>query len=381
MRWSTRGGWSWGAVASVTGCLGCANPLPVLLDGSSDSGEEATGASSSDATTLNAPTADASTSDAGTTEASTTDATTSSATIVDSTTSDTSATSDPLAECGNGAAEDGEECDGTDLNGATCESLGQAPGALGCTAGCIFDVTSCVPHGMVLVPGGVFEMGSNDSPDEMPIRQVQVDTFWMDETEVTVEAYTACVDDGACPEPGMDPYCNWMVAGREDHPVNCVTWYQAEQYCGWAGGGTKRLPTEAEWEKAARGTDAREYPWGNRPTPTCIHVVMFDAAAGCGMDSTWPVGSKPLGDSPYGAHDMAGNVWEWVADWYASSYDPAETDNPTGPETGSQHVARGGAWSSFVTVFFRTTFRFTYNPAASAGDVGFRCARTPSAPP
>lgn len=301
-------------------------------------------------------------------------------TVLASSTSEVSTTTGPVAECGNGDVEDGEACDGTDWNGATCESLGFSETGLMCV-GCQFDVSGCGPMpGMVEVPGGTFEMGSDYSSNQQPIRQVQVDAFWMDETEVTVDAYAACVNDGTCSEPSTSTYCNWMVAGREDHPVNCVTWFQAEEFCGWAGGGTKRLPTEAEWEKAARGTDAREYPWGDSPAPSCTHVVMSDGGSGCGMGSTWPVGSKPLGDAPYGAHDMAGNVYEWVADWYASSYDAAETDNPTGPVMGTARVLRGGSWSNSSTIFFRAAYRFDFDPAYGNGDVGIRCARTLPAP-
>jgi formylglycine-generating enzyme required for sulfatase activity len=276
--------------------------------------------------------------------------------------------------------EDGEECDGTDWNGATCESLGHDPGSLVCIETCVFDLAGCVPPGMVLVPGGVFEMGSNANADEMPIRQVQVDTFWMDETEVTVEAYAACVSDGTCSEPTTGTYCNWLMVGREAHPANCVTWFQAEEYCGWAGEGTKRLPREAEWEKAARGTDARTYPWGDMPEPSCSYVVMYDGGEGCGMSSTWAVGRKPLGDSPYGAHDMAGNVHEWVADWYANSYEAMETDNPTGPAAGATRVIRGGAWDYADLYYFRAAYRLDYAPALDSYSLGFRCARTPPTP-
>lgn len=216
----------------------------------------------------------------------------------------------PIAECGNGDVEDGEECDGTDWNGATCESLGFSETGLMCV-GCQLDVSSCgPPPGMVEVAGGVFEMGSFELPNEQPIRQVQVDAFWMDETEVTVGAYAACVANGACSEPGRGGSCNWMMAGREDHPVNCVSWFQATEYCTWTGEGTKRLPTEAEWEKAARGTDVRTYPWGDTPAPSCGHVIMYERTAGCGMNTTWAVGNKPLGVAPDGAQDMAGNVQE-----------------------------------------------------------------------
>ena len=232
---------------------------------------------------------------------------------------------------------------------------------------------------MVEVQGGMFEMGSNLSADEMPIRQVQVDAFWMDEAEVTVEAYSVCVDGGACTEPVSGGSCNWMVAGREDHPVNCVTWFQAEDFCTWVGEGTKRLPTEAEWEKAARGTDAWEYPWGDSPVPSCTHVVMDEGGFGCGMGSTWPVGSKPMGDSPYGVHDMAGNVGEWVADWYMESYDAMEIGNPMGPAMGSRRVLRGGSLGNYDPLNFRTTSRVNFYPTGNASSVGFRCARTPPA--
>ncbi|MEM9454638.1 MAG: SUMF1/EgtB/PvdO family nonheme iron enzyme [Myxococcota bacterium] len=236
---------------------------------------------------------------------------------------------------------------------------------------------------MVVVPGGEFKMGSALSPNELPTREVWVDTFWLDRTEVTVGAYEACVDEGACTEPSTEPYCNWAkgepVAGRAGHPVNCVDWTQAEEYCAWAGEGTKRLPTEAEWEKAARGTDARIYPWGDIPEPSCSHVVMSGAGtgSGCGMGSTGAVGSTPLGASPYGAQDMAGNVWEWVADWYGD-YDEDETNNPMGPRNGTLRIMRGGSWLSYwYTNNFRAANRYSDNPAYSYSDVGFRCARTP----
>lgn len=303
-------------------------------------------------------------------------------TVAETTVAET--TAGPTAECGNGDLEDGEECDGADFGLATCESLGLSGAGLACV-GCQLDVSGCgPPPEMVEVPGGVFEMGA-DYPNEQPIRQVQVDTFWMDETEVTVAAYAACVDDTVCGEPTAPAgeNCNWMVAGREDHPVNCVTWAEANAYCDWAGGGTKRLPTEAEWEKAARGTDARLYPWGDSPAPDCERVVMDDAAAegdGCGMSSTWPVESKVDGASYYGAYDMAGNVYEWVTDWFATSYDAAQTDNPTGPDKGTMHVLRGGSWGVSNAVFLRAASRISHDPAHVGNDVGFRCARTPPAP-
>ncbi len=287
-----------------------------------------------------------------------------------------------MEDCDRTGANHGQD---SELNGATCEGQGLEPGPLLCSEGCEFDRLGCgVPEGMVVVPGGVFEMGSSLDADEEPIRQVQVDTFWIDETEVTVAAYEACVDDGPCTAPGTGGNCNWAmggpVAGRENHPVNCVDWFQAEAYCGWVDGGTKRLPTEAEWEKAARGTDGRVYPWGDGPAPSCDYVVMSEGGSGCGAGLTWPVGEKPMGDSPYGAKDMAGNVWGWVADWYGD-YDGGETDNPQGPESGEFRVLRGGSWSSSIANNFRAQDRSSSNPSYVVGFVGFRCARTPPGAP
>ncbi|MCX4240516.1 formylglycine-generating enzyme family protein [Paraliomyxa miuraensis] len=343
--------WMFVGVVSVTGCLEYPHPLPAPV--AETSSETSTSS----------------------------DTSTSSGTIADSTTDATS--TGPIAECGNGEVEDGEECDGTDWNGATCESVGFGLGQLAC-ASCQFDVSRCGPPlGMVEVPGGVFEMGSTQQSNEQPIRQVHVDAFWIDETEVTVEAYAACVDAGACSEPGTSANCNWKVVGREDHPVNCLTWFQADSHCRWADDGTKRLPTEAEWEKAARGTDGREYPWGDTPTASCTHAVMSAGGTsyyGCGAGRTWLAGSRPLGVSPYGAHDMAGNVREWTADWYGGQYDPADLVDPAGPDTGTSRVQRGGAWTNTAPPL-RTTARSSSGPGSSSNAVGFRCARTPPAPP
>jgi len=286
-----------------------------------------------------------------------------------------------FVECGDGTLNKsaGEVCDDTDLNGETCESLGFLGGALGCADDCGYYIFGCALAGMVQVPGGVFLMGSDAYPNERPARNMNVDAFFIDETEVTVEAYAVCVAGGGCTAPGTGATCNWGVPGREDHPVNCVSWFDAENYCGWVDSGTKRLPTEAEWEKAARGTDARTHPWGDEPEPSCSLVVMHDAAAGgsgCGIGSTWPVGSKPLGESPYGSLDMAGNVHEWVADWYGD-YDPEETDNSTGPARGSVRVLRGGSWDYDFTGGFRAAGRFGVGPTNYSNLVGFRCARTP----
>ncbi|HPV21506.1 MAG TPA: SUMF1/EgtB/PvdO family nonheme iron enzyme, partial [bacterium] len=212
--------------------------------------------------------------------------------------------------------------------------------------------------------------------------------------EVTAGEYQKCVDAGDCNndndnEPHYREYseedyssCNLGATGKGNHPMNCVSWYGAIAYCEWAG---KRLPTEAEWEKAARGTDGRKYPWGNSPAVSCDHAVMDDYSSaggdGCGTDSTWVVGSKEKGKSPYGAYDMIGNVWEWVNDWYGSDYyETTPSENPAGPESGDSRVLRGGSWN-IDSVYYvdygdlRASGRGYGNPAVRLNDGGFRCAK------
>ncbi len=287
---------------------------------------------------------------------------------------DSSSSGEPAPLCGDERQQGEEECDGAALP-TDCLTLGFDGGELGCTDDCQLDITTCTYEGMVVVPGGAFEMGSIVQPDEQPIRDVELPTFFIDATEVTVAAYQQCVTAKECTPPDTaEPYCNWGVAGRDDHPVNCVAWLQAQQYCAWADGASKRLPTEAEWEKAARGTDARTYPWGNVPTPDCNYAVMDEFGYGCGLLSTHEVGQLPLGASPYGALDMAGNVWEWTADWYGA-YDRAETVSPTGPAMGSDRVVRGGGWSYSEPQYFRASVRHYVAQTFNDAFIGFRCVR------
>jgi formylglycine-generating enzyme required for sulfatase activity len=191
---------------------------------------------------------------------------------------------------------------------------------------------------MVCVPAGEFLMGSTDDDpyaedDEKPQHAVYLDAFWIDKYEVTNAQYRACVKAGACEEPRP---CDIDDYNAPEQPVVCVSWDDAQDYAAWAGG---RLPTEAEWEKAARGTDGRIYPWGNSP-PDCNKANYGDCAG-----KTLPVGSHPDGASPYGALDMAGNVWEWVADWYDPDYySQSPGRSPQGPESGDFRVLRGGAF-------------------------------------
>jgi formylglycine-generating enzyme required for sulfatase activity len=224
---------------------------------------------------------------------------------------------------------------------------------------------------MVYVPEGSFTMGSNSHIDEQPVHTVYLDAYWIDQTEVTNRMYALCVAAGKCVPPNSsasstrpDYYGN---PDFEDFPVVYVSWNDASAYCAWPGNGT-RLPTEAEWEKAARGTEERTYPWGN--TIDCSLANYY----GCNGDTT-AIGSYPSGASPYGALDLVGNVWEWVADWYSDTYYASSpSDNPTGPANGTYRVLRGGAWLD-VDDNVRSAVRGWNNPANPYNNFGFRCAR------
>ncbi len=236
---------------------------------------------------------------------------------------------------------------------------------------------------MVSVPAGEFLMGSpQDVGDakEHPQHAVTLDAFWIDKYEVSNDQYRRCVVDGACTAP-VD--CDWSEPTYEDpskgdHPVACVSWFDAEAYCAWAGA---RLPTEAEWEKAARGTDSRTYPWGNAFDASrlnyCDRNCEFDYRdneVDDGYARTAPVGSYLEGASPYRALDMAGNVWEWVADWYGDdTYSSDLAHNPTGPTSGGHRVLRGGSWDN-AQDDTRAALRHTSDPEWRSPTYGFRCA-------
>lgn len=224
-----------------------------------------------------------------------------------------------------------------------------------------------------VVPAGAFWMGcatidNECQPQESPRHEVLLDAFSIDQTEVTVGDFEECVVAGGCAEPDAGGGCNWGMSGRDDHPINCVSWYHANDYCSWNG---QRLPTEAEWEKAARGTDERVFPWGDSG-PSCA-IAQFNGCAG----DTIEVGTRPLGMSPYGIHDMAGNIWEWVADWYDPTYySVSPSEAPPGPANGSSRTLRGGHYDSYTGVL-RTSYRLGDDPSASSWPHrGFRCATT-----
>ena len=239
---------------------------------------------------------------------------------------------------------------------------------------------------MVYVPAGPFTMG--DSADqalvecqkyrtdcqkswftnEEPAHSVNLSAFWLDQTEVTNGEYALCVQKGGCRAPfssasatHLNYYTDIQFA---DFPVVNVDWNQAESYCTWAG---VRLPTEAEWEKAARGPDGRTYPWGEG-------LEKSRANYGNNIGDTTKVGSYVSGASLYGAYDLAGNVWEWVNDWYGSGYYGSSPDNdPQGPATGTQRVLRGGSWSG-IGDLVRSALRYGGDPSYTSSVLGFRCA-------
>jgi formylglycine-generating enzyme required for sulfatase activity len=218
---------------------------------------------------------------------------------------------------------------------------------------------------LLYVPAGEFTMGSDVNSDEQPIHQVTLPAFWIDQTEVTNAMFKKCVDDGECTSPSdTNHFSNSSYA---NHPVVYVDWKQANAYCSWVD---RRLPTEAEWEKAARGTDGRTYPWGEGLD--CDKANYY----GCKYNTTTPVGSYGSGKSPYNAYDMAGNVLEWVNDYYQSDYYADNTSNPQGPLSGDSRVLRGGSWLNFGSDV-RSAYRGRIDPALSFNFSGFRCACSP----
>jgi formylglycine-generating enzyme required for sulfatase activity len=196
------------------------------------------------------------------------------------------------------------------------------------------------------------------------MRLIRVSAFRIDRREVTAADYDRCAAAKGC--AARD--CGEATApeATPGAPATCVSWFDATAYCAWVAG---RLPTEAEWEKAARSRDGRKYPWGGE-APTCERALFNE----CGNESADPVGSHPAGASPYGVEDLAGNVAEWVADWYDGAYyrDSPETD-PTGPAEGEAKVVRGGSWATGSRLLM-TGYRSFAPPLERREDLGFRCA-------
>jgi formylglycine-generating enzyme required for sulfatase activity len=218
---------------------------------------------------------------------------------------------------------------------------------------------------MASVPAGTFRMGSSDAPgssDEHPEHPVRIAAFRIDRTEVTVAAYDACARAGRCTAAAgadVSAFCNEGHPDRANHPINCVDWTQADEFCRWAG---KRLPTEEEWEYAARGTDGRTWPWGNDPPSGQLCWNRWKTLQG-----TCAVGSFAGGDSPFGLRDMAGNVWEWTSSGYSTDY-RHERDS-------AARVNRGGCWYDADPAYVRSAHRDRNAPAGRFDYLGFRCAR------
>jgi formylglycine-generating enzyme required for sulfatase activity len=224
------------------------------------------------------------------------------------------------------------------------------------------------PPGMVLVPEGDFLRGSDlGLPDTRPSRPIYLGSFWIDQYEVTNDQYRQCVQAGVCSLPKDQETFDETEFGS--YPVNNVTWLQARAYCRWKG---RRLPTEAEWEKAARGVDGRRYPWGD--DVALAHALLRTHGTDQKRQGILPVGSLPDTASPYGVGDLAGNVWEWVSDWYAEDYYAmAPARNPQGPIHGTFRVLRGGDWSH-SPLELQTTHRGWDEMTYWGPMLGFRCA-------
>jgi len=254
--------------------------------------------------------------------------------------------------------------------GTTLDVLATPGKGIPLPATCKVAPSTVTPMTRVVVTAGEFAMGCNPKTDtecqddENPEHMVSVDAFSIDVTEVTQAQYALCVASGVC----TLPYCAWDACTAPNLPIACVYREQAMDYCAFVG---EELPTEAQWEKAARGTDGRKYPWGNAD-------VACDLAnlSGCGDGGVLSVGSLPHGASPYGALDMAGNVVEWTLDVYDSSYYArSPLANPSGPgaTTASSFVGRGGGWRSDDS-WQRAGARDSYDPLYVRDSMGFRCS-------
>lgn len=258
-----------------------------------------------------------------------------------------------------------------------------------------FGPTDVIQKGaiMVLIPGGSFMMGGDVYAAEKPAHQVTISSFYMDQYEVSNALYKACVDANGCTAPAYDgsfTYRDYYGNPNFDRfPVISVSWDQAKTYCIWRGPSTSlehstRLPTEAEWEYAARGPssgsgDGRTYPWGEGLDASRANYQSDG-------DTWYPtaIDSYPAGKSPFGLYNMAGNVWEWVNDWYDSDYyQRSPLSDPQGPSTGQYRVVRGGGWGSFGLIVGRDAYdlrsatRSFLPPNSWENVVGFRCAYTP----
>jgi serine/threonine-protein kinase len=238
---------------------------------------------------------------------------------------------------------------------------------------------------LVYIPEDQYFIGSLDADalawiNEKPQHAVKLSGYWMDKTEVTNAMYAKCVQAGACAvKKKIMSFTRDTYYGNpefDNYPVIFVSWNDAQTYCTWAG---RKLPSEAQWEAAARGPDGKKYPWGNSP-PTCqllnfaSRIVMGGGKSSLCVGDTSAVGKYPQGASPFGLLDMAGNVWEWVADWNSPNYLIKPNQDPTGPTDGEDRVIRGGFFFTDAK-YVRSAMRSWHQPEFTSNDVGFRCAR------
>ena len=254
--------------------------------------------------------------------------------------------------------------------------------------GCMSAINGESRKNMIFIPEGPFTMGfeiDNNNEwgdmDEEPVHRVTLSSYWMDKYEVTSSNFSIFLNKNKneahrfieiTPSVTIELVNNIYQPrkGLENYPVNRVSWFGADAYCRWKG---KRLPTEAEWEKAARGTDKRIFPWGNE-FPDNSRATYRRKFNEQGFQVMEPVDGMKHGVSPYGAHHMAGNVWEWVSDWFdATVYQDENRKDPQGPESGTSKVLRGGNWY-YKAYYMRTTYRFNEKPEIFKVWQGFRCA-------
>ena len=263
-----------------------------------------------------------------------------------------------------------------------------------CKNGKWVDDGDCV-SGSVTIPAGSFKMGCDKDiegscpENTVPVHEVALSSYVMDKFEVPVELFELCMAENVCTNDNADePHyrtssdsyqCNIGNPERKNHPVNCVTWYGAKAYCEWLG---KRLPTEAEWENAAKSGKVQIYPWGNTPVASCGNTVMDESARGCGSNTTSPIGSKAAGVSEHGIFDLSGNVAEYTIDWYEKKFysteeaSKADTQGPAEPESDKYKVIRGGSYI-YGESHTRASFRASAKLDDSAIDFGFRCVSSP----
>ena len=286
--------------------------------------------------------------------------------------------------CARGAAAEGVSCD-------------TPPHLPACEVGRVWVAPkTCGPDRVRIPASGAttrFTMGRPASDawghfSEQPAHQVTLSAFAIDRYPVTAAAYQACVEAGGCTAPDRGDPCTYGALEKSTHPINCVDWDQASAYCAWAGG---RLPTSAEWERAAKGESPLRFPWGQdcpaswdascsgaEWTPATAKANCAEDHCNDGYDHTSPVDAFPAGLSPDGLYDMVGNVWEWTRDGWLRTYTTESVTNPTGPKNDAYRVIRGSSWH-YGSFRLRAALRFAAPPGKGQASIGFRCAASPSA--